>query len=87
MYRLSRELDEKVAKLHLKHLDATLTELSNEQADYIGVKAHGPFKSNEYRYWFYVYIKIFIKCFFKCIHTFFVNELSNKRGYMLVVVL
>jgi adenosylhomocysteinase len=50
VYRLSRELDEKVAKLHLKHLDATLTELSNEQADYIGVKAHGPFKSNEYRY-------------------------------------
>ena len=50
VYRLSRELDEKVAKLHLKHLDATLTELNDTQANYIGVKKEGPFKNDEYRY-------------------------------------
>lgn len=38
VYKLSRELDEKVAKLHLKHLGATLSKLTTEQADYIGVK-------------------------------------------------
>ena len=50
VHTLSKELDEKVAKLHLKHLDAKLTLLSNDQADYIGVKVEGPYKPEYYRY-------------------------------------
>merc|ERR1711981_1030113 len=50
VYLLPKELDEKVARLHLPALGADLTELSKEQADYIGVKAEGPFKGNSYRY-------------------------------------
>ena len=50
MYCLPKELDEKVARLHLGALGAELTTLSPEQADYIGVEVEGPFKSNEYRY-------------------------------------
>ena len=45
------ELDEEVAKIHLKHLDADLTKLTKSQARYIGVKVEGPFKKDEYRYW------------------------------------
>ncbi len=45
-----RHLDEKVAKLHLDKVGATLSKLSNEQADYIGVPVQGPFKSDNYRY-------------------------------------
>jgi len=43
-------LDEKVARLHLEKLGVKLTELSDEQADYIGVPQSGPFKTDEYRY-------------------------------------
>jgi adenosylhomocysteinase len=50
VYKLPKELDEKVAKLHLKALNAELTELSTEQADYIDVKVAGPFKHELYRY-------------------------------------
>jgi adenosylhomocysteinase len=47
---LPRKLDEEVAKIHLKHLDADLTKLSKDQADYIGVNVKGQFKKDEYRY-------------------------------------
>merc|ERR1712222_300402 len=50
VYLLPKELDEKVAKLHLGALGADLTVLSKEQADYIGVKVEGPFKPDTYRY-------------------------------------
>jgi len=50
VYLLPKELDEKVARLHLPALGAELTELTKEQADYIGVKKGGPFKGDTYRY-------------------------------------
>merc|ERR1739848_794523 len=50
VYLLPKELDEKVARLHLPSLGANLTVLSDEQADYIGVPVGGPFKGNHYRY-------------------------------------
>ena len=50
VYRLSKELDEEVARLHLDKLGAKLTELSNDQADYIGVPVEGPYKPEHYRY-------------------------------------
>jgi len=50
VYMLPKELDEEVARLHLEHLGVTLTELSDEQADYIGVSKTGPYKSDHYRY-------------------------------------
>jgi len=50
VYLLPKELDEKVAKLHLGQLGAVLTELSTEQADYIGVAKGGPYKPATYRY-------------------------------------
>ena len=50
VHTLSKELDEKVAKLHLEHLNIKLTELTTEQAEYIGVEKKGPFKPNHYRY-------------------------------------
>merc|ERR1739845_112560 len=50
VYLLPKELDEKVAKLHLPALGAHLTVPSKEQADYIGVKQTGPFKQANYRY-------------------------------------
>merc|ERR1712129_327581 len=50
VYLLPKNLDEKVANLHLPALGAELTKLSKEQADYIGVKVDGPFKPNTYRY-------------------------------------
>merc|ERR1712187_19809 len=50
VYLLPKELDEKVARLHLPALGAQLTTLSKEQADYIGVKGEGPFKGAAYRY-------------------------------------
>ena len=50
VYVLPKHLDEKVARLHLGKLGAKLTELSDEQASYIGVKQQGPFKSEHYRY-------------------------------------
>merc|ERR1711881_280750 len=50
VYLLPKELDEKVARLHLGALGAQLTTLSKEQADYIGVKVEGPYKPDTYRY-------------------------------------
>jgi len=50
VYTLPKELDEKVAKLHLASLGAELTELTPDQAEYIGVSKTGPFKKSEYRY-------------------------------------
>jgi adenosylhomocysteinase len=50
VYVLPKHLDEKVAQLHLGRLGAKLTELSDEQAAYIGVKPEGPFKPEHYRY-------------------------------------
>ena len=47
---LPRELDEEVAKLHLNHVDAKLTEMSDAQSEYIGIQKKGPFKTEEYRY-------------------------------------
>jgi len=50
VYILPKELDEKVAALHLPSLGAELTELSQEQAEYIDVKVAGPYKHSTYRY-------------------------------------
>lgn len=50
VYRLPKELDEHVARLHLKKVGAKLTQLTPEQAEYIGVNAQGPYKSEFYRY-------------------------------------
>ncbi len=50
VYFLPKELDEKVAKLHLTKIGANLTTLSKEQAEYIGVKVEGPYKPEYYRY-------------------------------------
>ena len=50
VYVLPKKLDEKVARLHLAKLGVKLTELSKEQADYIGVPVEGPYKPDHYRY-------------------------------------
>ena len=50
VYRLPKELDEEVARLHLEQLGVNLTKLTKEQADYIGVNQNGPFKPEHYRY-------------------------------------
>ncbi len=50
VYVLPKHLDEKVARLHLAKVGAKLTELSPEQAAYIGISPQGPFKSDHYRY-------------------------------------
>ncbi|PID77338.1 MAG: adenosylhomocysteinase [Deltaproteobacteria bacterium] len=50
VYFLPKELDEKVARLHLDKIGARLTTLTPEQADYIGVKVEGPYKPEYYRY-------------------------------------
>jgi adenosylhomocysteinase len=50
VYTLPKQLDEKVARLQLKKLNAKLTELSDQQAKYIGVDKQGPYKSDRYRY-------------------------------------
>ena len=47
---LPKELDEEVAKLHLNHVDAKLTEMTEAQSEYIGIEKKGPFKTEEYRY-------------------------------------
>jgi adenosylhomocysteinase len=47
---LPKELDEEVARLHLDHLGVKLTQLSKDQADYIGVPMQGPYKPEYYRY-------------------------------------
>ena len=50
VYVLPKHLDEKVARLQLKKLNAVLTELTDEQAAYIGAPKNGPYKSDTYRY-------------------------------------
>ena len=50
VYMLPKELDEEVARLHLDHLGVKLTELTDEQAEYIGVSKEGPFKPEHYKY-------------------------------------
>ena len=50
VYVLPKELDEKVARLHLDKLGAKLTKLRKDQADYIGVSVEGPYKPESYRY-------------------------------------
>jgi len=50
IYRLPKLLDEKVARLHLEKLGIKLTQLTNEQANYLGVDPEGPFKSDHYMY-------------------------------------
>ena len=50
VYMLPKHLDEKVAKLHLERLGVELTELKNDQAEYIGVTVEGPYKPDYYRY-------------------------------------
>jgi adenosylhomocysteinase len=50
VYRLPKDLDEEVARLHLEQLGVKLTKLSKEQSDYIGVPAAGPYKPDHYRY-------------------------------------
>jgi adenosylhomocysteinase len=47
---LPKHLDEKVARLQLAKLNASLTELRDDQAKYIGVSKDGPYKSDHYRY-------------------------------------
>jgi hypothetical protein len=51
VYVLPKHLDEKVARLHLKKVGAMLTELTDEQAAYIGVSKAGPYKADTYRYY------------------------------------
>ena len=50
VYRLPKQLDEEVARLHLEKIGVVLTKLSTEQADYIGVPVEGPYKPDHYRY-------------------------------------
>jgi adenosylhomocysteinase len=50
VFVLPKHLDEKVARLHLEKLGAKLTEMSDEQASYIGVNKQGPYKPEHYRY-------------------------------------
>jgi adenosylhomocysteinase len=50
VYTLPKQLDEKVARLQLKKLNAELTELTDAQAQYIGVAKNGPYKADHYRY-------------------------------------
>ena len=50
VYVLPKHLDEKVAALHLQSLGVTLTKLTDEQAEYLGIAHSGPFKPDHYRY-------------------------------------
>jgi adenosylhomocysteinase len=50
VYMLPKRLDEQVARLHLAHLGVQLTQLTPDQADYIGVPVEGPYKPDHYRY-------------------------------------
>ena len=50
VYLISKELDEEVARLHLDHLGAKLTKLSEEQSKYLGIPIQGPYKPDHYRY-------------------------------------
>jgi adenosylhomocysteinase len=50
VYVLPKHLDEKVARLHLERIGVRLTQLTKEQAEYIGVPVQGPYKPEAYRY-------------------------------------
>ncbi|AGM30203.1 S-adenosyl-L-homocysteine hydrolase [Mycobacteroides abscessus subsp. bolletii 50594] len=50
VYRLAKHLDEKVARIHVEALGGTLTKLTKDQAEYIGVDVEGPYKPEHYRY-------------------------------------
>jgi adenosylhomocysteinase len=50
VYTLPKQLDEKVARLHLDKIGVKLTKLSDKQSNYIGIPVHGPYKSDQYRY-------------------------------------
>src|SRR5262249_56219974 len=50
LYRLPKQLDEEVARLHLDHIGVKLTKLTQKQADYLGIPADGPYKPEHYRY-------------------------------------
>ncbi len=50
VYRLSKKLDEEVARLHLEKIGVKLTRLSKKQADYLGISPDGPYKADHYRY-------------------------------------
>jgi adenosylhomocysteinase len=50
VYRLSKKLDEEVARLHLEQLGVKLTRMTKEQADYLGIPVEGPYKPEHYRY-------------------------------------
>lgn len=50
VYRLPKNLDEEVARLHLEQIGVKLTELTPDQAAYLGIQKDGPFKSDHYRY-------------------------------------
>lgn len=50
VYRLPKELDEEVARLHLEKIGVKLTKLSKDQADYLGISGNGPYKADHYRY-------------------------------------
>jgi adenosylhomocysteinase len=50
VYTLPKHLDEKVARLHLAALGVRLTELTKEQAGYLGIPVEGPYKPDSYRY-------------------------------------
>jgi adenosylhomocysteinase len=50
VYRLSKKLDEEVARLHLEKIGVKLTKLTKKQADYLGVPIEGPYKPDHYRY-------------------------------------
>ena len=50
VYRLPKTLDEEVARLHLERIGVHLTQLTPEQAEYIGVPVEGPYKAEHYRY-------------------------------------
>jgi adenosylhomocysteinase len=50
LYRLPKQLDEEVARLHLDHIGVKLTKLTKKQSDYLGIPADGPYKPDHYRY-------------------------------------
>ena len=50
VYILPKKLDEEVARLHLPHLNVSLTKMTEKQAEYIDVSVNGPYKSDDYRY-------------------------------------
>ena len=50
VYRLSKKLDEEVARLHLEKIGIKLTKLTKKQADYLGIPVEGPYKADHYRY-------------------------------------